>query len=101
MPKKNPTSSRRPRMLKHIHAVLSERLAKEVYTKGQFLPSLGELAKDFNVDPRTVRRAITLLEKQGYLETCGKGVIVNSKELRRNQNKALELSSVLCSIPGT
>ncbi len=78
LPEKEPNSARRPRRrhrtyrgrLPHYHYVvdaLREQLATGVLPAGVKLPSLRELAERFKFSTNTVRKAIRVMEAEGWL----------------------------------
>jgi DNA-binding transcriptional MocR family regulator len=55
-----------PRYLR-VYSALRERLRSGVYPPGQRLPNQLQLAREFGVSFMTLRRAVELLERDGYL----------------------------------
>lgn len=63
------------RKFTQIYAELKNRIEKGIYTVGQLLPSENTLIKEFECSRNTVRRALSCLVKDGYVQTCqGRGV---------------------------
>jgi DNA-binding transcriptional MocR family regulator len=59
-------SARGPRYLR-VYVTLRERLRAGVYAPGERLPNQLQLAQEFGVSFMTLRRAVELLERDGYL----------------------------------
>ena len=58
-----------------IYMDLKEKLENDYFKYGDFLPVENELIKDYSCSRNTLRRAIAILVKEGYLQTMqGKGV---------------------------
>ncbi len=51
-----------------IWATLGSRLRDGIYAPGEILPSVQELAKEFSVSDITIKKAISSLVEEGYLE---------------------------------
>ena len=54
-------------MYKSMYRNIKERIEKELYPIGMFLPTEEELQKEFAVSRTTVRRAISLLQADGLI----------------------------------
>jgi DNA-binding transcriptional MocR family regulator len=59
-------SARGPRYLR-VYVTLRERLRAGIYAPGERLPNQLQLAQEFGVSFMTLRRAVELLERDGYL----------------------------------
>lgn len=67
-----------------LYSVLKERIVDGTYRVGETLPSESEMIQEFGVSRITVRRALTDLENDGYIEKRkGKGSIVLRMRLDR------------------
>mgnify|MGYP005831242027 FL=1 len=61
----------------HIYQVLSSDIAEGTYKKGDVLPSEHTLVNMFDVSRETVRKALNLLQENGYIQKMkGKGSVV-------------------------
>ena len=59
--------------------LLRQRIARGVWVKGQKLPSLEELVREFDVARVTVRQAVELLARDGLLSPqAGRGTFVTA-----------------------
>ena len=59
----------------HIYEILRERIEHEEYPPTSFLPSEHTLIEEFDCSRNTIRRAVQLLAKNGYVQSIqGKGV---------------------------
>lgn len=66
---------------------LREEIKKGLYAVGDLLPTEEELIKRFNMSRTTIRSAISVLEKEGYiLKKQGKGTIVKEQRIAQNYN---------------
>ncbi|WP_455137308.1 GntR family transcriptional regulator [Thermophilibacter sp.] len=67
-----------------LYSVLKRRIVDGVYSVGDVLPSESDMIKEFGVSRITVRRALSDLEADGYIEKRkGKGSIVMRMRLER------------------
>lgn len=67
-----------------LYSVLKERIVDGTYQVGETLPSENEMIREFGVSRITVRRALSDLENDGYIEKRkGKGSIVLRMRLDR------------------
>ena len=74
-----------------VYQTLRSQLMDGIWTAGDLLPPLPELAKRFNVSIVTIRQAIDLLSKDGLVVSQrGRGTSVTAKQ---TQNKPLHLES--------
>ena len=61
----------------NIYKVLKDRILSEVYPNGAYIPSEHMLIEEFSCSRNTVRRAISQLADEGFVQSMrGKGVIV-------------------------
>jgi GntR family transcriptional regulator/GntR family frlABCD operon transcriptional regulator len=66
---------------KKVYDSLKDQILKDVYQKGDLLPSENELCQVFGINRSTVRQALGELEKEGYIEKKqGKGSLVKNKK---------------------
>ena len=66
----------------HIAQTLAHRLDLGVYSAGSRLPSGSELCLEFAVSPMTVRRSLSMLERQGLVTGVkGRGVYARGRDL--------------------
>ncbi|MBA9003718.1 GntR family transcriptional regulator [Thermomonospora cellulosilytica] len=57
--------------------ILRGRIASGKYPVGRRLPSLMELESEFDLNPKTIRKAIDVLRAEGLVQTSpGRGVFV-------------------------
>lgn len=79
---------RRP-IYEQVVEKLQELMMREILVQHEQLPSVRSLATDLAINPNTIQRAYTELERQGYIYSVkGKGSFVSEnsrvKELKRN-----------------
>lgn len=68
-----------------IHDTLLDRILSKEYEFQSLLPTENELTTEFNVARNTVRRAISLLNDKGYVQSIhGKGVMVIHKPIEES-----------------
>ncbi len=73
--------------------LLRQRIARGVWSKGQKLPSLEELVREFAVARVTVRQAVNLLAEEGLLSPqAGRGTFVTAVP---HQHRTLKLETSL------
>jgi GntR family transcriptional repressor for pyruvate dehydrogenase complex len=73
---------------------LTKRIDQEEWRPGAKLPSLTELAKEYQIGVSTVREALRILENRGYLLIeHGRGMFVRSRNYW-NQDTSLELTQL-------
>lgn len=69
-----------------IYVSLKEKIATAYYKEGEYLPSENELVKVYNCSRNTIRRAISHLSDEGYLQPHhGKGVRVIFSNLNKRK----------------
>lgn len=65
-----------------------EKIKQDIYKVGQLLPSDMDFCKIYDTSRITVRRALSDLENDGYIERIqGKGTYVKFKEIKQNMSK--------------
>ena len=72
---------------------LSERIVSGVYAPGERLPSVRDLAVDAGVNPNTVQRALTDLERQELVfsqRTSGRFVTESAEKIRAEKLRMAE-----------
>lgn len=75
---------------------IKELILDGVYPVGSLLPTETDFEKQFNVSKITVRKAIELLENEGYvIKKSGKGTTVISNSLINKLSKGESFSSIL------
>jgi GntR family transcriptional regulator len=71
--------SKRPLYLQ-LRDALVERIVEGVWKPGPSIPNEGDLAREFNVSPGTMRKALDLLESERLVTRCqGRGTFVNDQ----------------------
>lgn len=79
-----------------ILEVIKERIMDGVYTIGNLLPTENDFETEFQVSKITVRKAIELLESEGYVtKQSGKGTTVISNSLFNKLSKGDSFSNIL------
>lgn len=79
-----------------VMEVIKERIINGEYKIGDFIPTEIELEKEFEVSKITVRKAIELLEGEGYVsKRSGKGTTVISNSIFNRLSKGDSFSSIL------
>ena len=79
-----------------IMEVLKDSIINGIYPVGTFLPTETELEKKFNVSKITIRKAIELLENDGYVsKKSGKGTTVISNNIFNKLSNGQSFSSIL------
>ena len=53
----------------HIYQILKEQIVEEKYLVGDFLPSENDLKEYYQVSRDTIRKALKLLQEEGFIET--------------------------------
>jgi GntR family transcriptional regulator, trehalose operon transcriptional repressor len=62
---------------KHIYEELAEKIKNGVFQPGELIPSEHELASVYETSRETIRKALTLLSQNGYIQKLrGKGSVV-------------------------
>lgn len=66
-----------------IYSDIIEKIKKEFYGESNYLPSENLLCKEYDVSRETIRKALTLLEENGYIQKKqGKGsLILKNKQI--------------------
>lgn len=81
---------------KRMYEKLKEQIAHKKYPIGSLLPPEPELEKEFQVSRTTVRRAIELLVRDGYITVKqGFGTQVVSRKSMQNLNRLTSISEAL------
>lgn len=81
---------------KHMYETLKERIARKEYTIGELLPPEPQLEEEFHVSRTTVRRAIDLLVRDGYITVKqGYGTQVVSRKTVQDLNKLTSIGESL------
>jgi len=81
---------------RRVYEVLKQLIEIEEYAVGQLLPSEPELGKIFSVSRTTIRQAVQLLARDGYVSVKqGKGTEVISRKAIQELNKVTSLSETL------
>ncbi|MGL6187320.1 MAG: GntR family transcriptional regulator [Clostridium chrysemydis] len=79
-----------------VMEVIKEKIINGIYKIGDFIPTENELEKEFNVSKITIRKAIELLEGEGYVsKRSGKGTTVVSNSIFNRLSKGESFSSIL------
>ncbi|MGL5150889.1 MAG: GntR family transcriptional regulator [Clostridium sp.] len=79
-----------------VMEVIKEKIINGVYKIGDFIPTETELEKEFQVSKITIRKAIELLEGDGYVsKRSGKGTTVISNSIFNKLSKGESFSSIL------
>lgn len=69
-------------LFEQIYETYKKRILIGIYKQGDKLPSVREVGEKLGVNPHTVNRAYSLLEKDGYVETVfKKGSFVKTVDL--------------------
>jgi GntR family transcriptional regulator len=103
-------SDKRPMYLQ-IMEQIKERVAVGDWTEGQAIPSIRQLAVDFQVSVITVKRAYLELEREGVIvtqqgkgshvaSTPGLGIKLRERELAEHLEQAMRIASTLGIRPG-
>ena len=78
-----------------IEEVLKLRIASGAYTPGEKLPSVRDLAAEATVNPNTMQRALSEMERDGLLyseRTSGRFVTTDEKVLKDMKEKLVEVA---------
>lgn len=79
-----------------VMEVLKEKIINGIYKVGDFIPTETELEKEFQVSKVTIRKAVDLLEGEGYLtKRSGKGTTVISNSIFNKLSKGESFSTIL------
>ncbi|MBI9106791.1 MAG: GntR family transcriptional regulator [Spirochaetales bacterium] len=79
-----------------VYNHLKGMIAKGDYPLGHLLPSEPELEKQFGVSRTTIRRAVELLARAGYVEVKqGRGTLVLDYNINQNISKITSISQTL------
>ena len=79
-----------------VMEVIKEKIINGYYKIGDFIPTEIELEKEFGVSKITVRKAIELLEGEGYVtKRSGKGTTVISNSIFNKLSKGDSFSNIL------
>lgn len=79
-----------------VMEVIKEKIINGTYKIGDFIPTEIELEKEFGVSKITVRKAIELLESEGYvIKRSGKGTTVISNSIFNKLSKGDSFSNIL------
>lgn len=79
-----------------VMEVIKEKIINGIYKVGEFIPTEVELEKEFNVSKITIRKAVELLEGEGYVtKRSGKGTTVISNSIFNKLSKGESFSSIL------
>lgn len=79
-----------------IMEILKDSIINGIYPIGTLLPTENELEKKFNVSKITIRKAIELLENDGYVtKKSGKGTTVISNSIFNKLSNGQSFSSIL------
>ena len=79
-----------------VHNEIKESIAKGIYPAGSLLPPEPELEKLFGVSRTTVRRAVEMLERSGYVEVKqGRGTRVLVYNINQNISMITSISQTL------
>ena len=82
----------------HVMQNLKERIINGIYEIGSLIPTETELEKEFNVSKITIRKAIELLEYEGYVKKqSGKGTTVLSNDIYNILTKKITFAQILQS----
>jgi len=78
-----------------IISQIQKLIVTEILKENEQLPSVRSLAMDISINPNTIQRAYTQLEKDGWIYTVkGKGNFVSEKSCWHNQEKQAALISL-------
>ncbi|RDU24699.1 GntR family transcriptional regulator [Anaerosacchariphilus polymeriproducens] len=87
--------SKLPAYIKMYNTIKAE-IQKEIYQVGDLLPVEAELEKLFSVSRTTVRRAMELLSREGFVEIKqGRGTMVLDYRTKQNLNQVTSVSETL------
>lgn len=90
-------SSREPLYITIMH-ILKERIIDGIYEVGTLIPTENELELEFNVSKITIRKAIELLEYDGYVKKrSGKGTTVLSNAIFNKLSKGTSFNQIIKS----
>lgn len=79
-----------------VMEVIKEKIINGIYKIGELIPTETELEKEFNVSKITIRKAIEMLELDGYLvKRSGKGTTVISNSIYNKLSKGESFSNIL------
>ncbi|WP_051986261.1 GntR family transcriptional regulator [Clostridium amazonitimonense] len=79
-----------------IMEIIKEKILTGEYKIGDFIPTEIELEEEFKVSKITIRKAIELLETEGYvMKKSGRGTTVLSNSIFNKLSKAESFSSIL------
>lgn len=79
-----------------VMEIIKEKILTGEYKIGDFIPTETELEEKFQVSKITIRKAIELLEAEGYvMKKSGKGTTVLSNSIFNKLSKADSFSSIL------
>lgn len=79
-----------------VHDNLKKKIVSGDYPKGSLLPSEPELEKIFHVSRITIRKAVEMLENDGYVKKQrGVGTLILDYEVTQNLNKITSLTETL------
>ena len=79
-----------------VHQYLKEKIDNGVYGVGDMLPTELELCGQFQVSRTTIRRAVDLLAREGYLQAKqGSGTIVLDYKTKQSLNKVTSITETL------
>ena len=79
-----------------VHNEIKESIVKGIYPAGSLLPPEPELEKLFGVSRTTVRRAVEMLERSGYVEVKqGRGTKVLVYNINQNISMITSISQTL------
>jgi len=79
-----------------VHNAIKDLIAERAYLPGTLLPSEPELEKQYNVSRTTIRRAIEMLARAGYVEVKqGRGTMVLDYNINQNISGITSISQTL------
>jgi GntR family transcriptional regulator len=79
-----------------VHKIIKREIVDGEYTIGELLPPEPELEKRFNVSRTTIRRAVEILSREGFvMAQQGRGTRVLDYKTKQNLNKVTSISETL------
>jgi len=84
-----------------LHPALKEQILSGTIKPGQKLPSENELTREYALSRHTVRKALALLENEGYITAQhGKGTFCSERVIQRHNSKNIAVTGYDNSLIG-
>lgn len=84
-------------LYKQLEKLILDKITNGTLTPGNKLPTENELSEQYHVSRVTVRKALSALDSQGYLEKkSGKGTFIAEKKMQRSLSPAVVSFSQIC-----